>query len=212
MEFLHTWWHGLEPLTRWFFGCAFFFSVFFLWQLIMAFVGLTGGDAAVDSHVETKDVHHSPDDADASVAVFKLLSFRSILAFVTLFFWSGALGLQKHAPLTRAMGFALLWGMAAMFLVALLLYLMKRLVETGNLRFSSCVGESGAVYLDIPAGGVGEVRTLCSGAMTHLKARTTDAAGLKAGTTVRIVRIIGTDTVEVAAATGFAENERKATP
>jgi len=212
MEFLNTWWGGLDPLTRWFFGAAFVFSVFLLWQLIMAFIGLTGGDGSIDSHAESVDVHHSPADSDASVAAFKLLSFRSIVAFFTLFFWSGGLALQRHATLTRSMGGALLWGLIAMVLVAALLYLLRRMAETGNLRYSSCVGVAGTVYLDIPAGGVGEVRALCSGVMTHLKARTTEPAGLKAGTDVRIVKLIGVDVVEVAAATGSAGSERKATP
>ena len=210
MDFLSTWWNGLEPLTRWFFGVAIFFSIFFLWQLIMSFVGLTGGDGALDSHVESTDVHHTPSDADASVAAFKLLSFRSILAFFTLFFWSGALSLQSHAALTKALGFAMVWGLAAMSVVALLLYLMKRMTETGNLRYSTCVGADATVYLDIPAGGVGEVRMLCSGVMTHLKARAATSGGLKAGTTVRVVKLLGIDTVEVTDVKSLANNEGKA--
>lgn len=197
MDFLNTWWGGLEPLARWFFSVAIFFSVFFLWQLVMALVGLTGGDGTIDSHVESTDAHHSPDDSDASMAAFKLLSFRSILAFLTLFFWSGALGLQRQASLRRAMAIALLWGLVAMFAVALLLYLMKRLTETGNLRVDSCVGARGTVYLDIPGGGTGEIRALCGGVMTHLKARTTVPGGLKSGAAVRIVKQVGPETVEV---------------
>lgn len=197
MEFLNTWWNGLDPLSRWFFGVAIVFSIVFLWQLVMSFIGLAGGDGGLDSHVEAPDAHHAPSDADASVAAFKLLSVRSILAFFTLFFWSAALGLQDHAPVARAMGIALVWGVAAMVLVALLLYLMKRMAETGNLRVATCVGTAATVYLDVPAGGVGEVRTLVSGVVTHLKARNAAADGLKAGTPVRIVKVLGQDTVEV---------------
>jgi len=212
MEFLNTWWGGLDPLARLFFGAAIVFSIFLLWQLIMTFVGLSGGDGALGTHVESIDVHHSPNDGDVSTTVFKLLSFRSILAFCTLFSWTGAIELQHHAAMTRALGFALAWGLVAMFLVALLLNLMLRLAESGNLRYSSCVGGAGTVYLDIPAGGVGEVRTLCSGVMTHLKARATSPAGLKAGTAVRVVNIIGLDTLEVTEAAETTTPEGKATP
>jgi hypothetical protein len=197
MEFLNAWWGGLDPLSRWFFGVAIVFSIIFLWQLIMSFVGLAGGDGGVDSHVEAPDAHHAPSDADASVAAFKLLSVRSILAFFTLFFWSAALKLQEHAAVGPAMGIGLIWGVSAMVLVALLLYLMKRMAETGNLRYSSCVGCAGTVYLDIPANGMGEVRTLVNNVVTHLKARNAAAAALKAGTPVRIVKVIGPGAVEV---------------
>jgi hypothetical protein len=210
MEFINTWWAGLEPLTRWFFGVAIFFSIFFLWQLIMSFVGLTGGDGALDSHVGSTDVHNSPSDADASVAAFKLLSFRSILAFFTLFFWSGSLSLQNHAPLAKALGLAMVWGLAAMFLVALLLYLMKRMTETGNLRYSTCVGAEATVYLDIPAGGVGEVRMLCSGVMTHMKARAAADVAFKAGKAVRVVKLLGLDMVEVTDTNSPVTSEGKA--
>ena len=104
MDFLSSWWGGLDSLTRWFFSAASVFSIFLLWQMIMAFVGLTGGDGAPDSQAESVDVHHSPADSDASVAAFKLLSFRSIVAFFTLFFWSGGLALQRQSSLARAMG------------------------------------------------------------------------------------------------------------
>jgi hypothetical protein len=53
------------------------------------------------------------------------------------------------------------------------------------------------VYLDIPANGVGEVRMLCDGVMTLIRARTTNGDGVKAGASVRIVRLAASNTVEV---------------
>lgn len=199
MEHMNAWWGALPPLTKGFFGVAILFSIVFFWQMIMAFVGLSGGDASFDSHVDASGAHHADNDNDASVAAFKLLSFRSLLAFGMLFAWDGALNLHAGMAVSKAMFFAVLWGLAAMVLVALLLHMMRRMSETGNPRFATCIGGIGTVYLDIPGGnGTGEIRMLCGGVMTHLKARDTAGKGLKAGATVQVVRLIGADTVEVA--------------
>ncbi|MEI6564325.1 MAG: hypothetical protein WCO42_08500 [bacterium] len=197
MENLNVWWGGLAPLNQWFFIAAAFFSVFFLWQLIATIVGLGGGDVSLDTHAEPSWEHQTPGDAQDTVAIFKLMSLRSILAFFTLFAWAGALYMSLKVPVTLAMTYALLWGVAAMLIVSWILYLLRRMTETGNVRISTTVNAPGTVHLDIPAGGTGEIRGLCSGVMTHLKARTAGGGALKAGAAVRILRVLGPNMVEV---------------
>jgi hypothetical protein len=196
MEGMSTWWAELAVLARWFYIVAAFFSVFFIWQLIMAIIGLGGGEADLDTHVDAGD-HVSPDDMHETVTAFKLLSFRSILAFFTLFAWAGALYLERQVPTGRAMTYAAMWGIAAMAIVSLVLFLMRRMSETGNIRIETTVGVNGTVYLDIPANGEGEVRVLCSGVITHFKARNAGGAPLKGGTPVRVTKVLGPNTIEV---------------
>ena len=198
MEAFGSWWAGLEVLTRWFYGAAAFFSVFFVWQMIMAVIGLGGGETDVDTQADAGS-HVSPDDVHDSIATFKLLSFRSIVAFFTLFTWAGALYLDSDRGLSvgRAMGYAAVWGIAAMLVISLIFYFMRRMTETGNLRIETAVGNSGTVYLDIPANGEGEVRVMCSGSMTHFKARVAGGAALKGGTPVKVTRTLGGNTIEV---------------
>jgi len=198
MENFPACWSALHALNQWFFVVAVFFGVLFLWQLVMAIVGL-GGDAALDTQVEHSWEHESTNDAAHSVEAFKLLSVRSVLAFCTLFSWAGALYMSQGVAVTTSLIYALVWGLIAMALAALLLHALRRMAETGTMKIGSCVGSTGVVYLDIPAGGMGEVRVLCGGVMTHLKARLGDAAALKAGAPVRIVKMVGPNTVEVAA-------------
>ena len=209
MEALSIWWGGLQPLNQWFFVAAAFFSVFFLWQLVMAFAGLGGGEAPLDSHVEHTWEHQSPSDADQTVLAFKFLSFRSIVAFFTLFTWAGALYMNGHTPVSRSIGYALIWGAVAMVLVSLLFHTIRKLAETGNMKIGSCVGAAGTVYLDIPAGGVGEVRLLCGGAMTHFKARSAGGQALKAGSPVRVLQVTGSNTLEVELGSSGSDKERK---
>ena len=197
METLSVWWSGLIPLNQWFFIAAAFFSVFFVWQLVMSLAGIGGGDSGLDSHAEAAWEHHTPDDAQQTDIAFKLLSVRSILAFFTLFTWAGALYMSRQVSVVISLLYALAWGAAAMLAVSALMYLLRHMADTGTIQIDSCVGKPGTVYLDIPAGGEGEVRTLCSGVMTHLKARAEGGAAVKAGTPVRVVRTLGPNTIEV---------------
>ena len=43
---------------------------------------------------------------------------------------------------------AMLWGAVAMVLVSTLVYLLRRMTETGNVRIATAVGATGTVYLD----------------------------------------------------------------
>lgn len=196
METLNIWWNGITTLNQWFYGVAFFFGIIFLWQMIMSFLGMSH-DTDLDTQVEPDSVHMSPDDGSQTMAAFKLLSLRSILAFLTLFSWGGALYLNQGKTMGRAMTYSVLWGMAAMAVVSIILSLMSRLTESGNIKLSSCIGVNTTVYLDIPAKGVGEIRVLCSGVMTHLKARAANGEALKAGTSVKILNLCESNTVEV---------------
>lgn len=197
MQSMTVWWAALQPLNQWFYIAAAFFSVFFVVQLVMAIAGVGGTDTELDAHVEPTWTHDSPSDATESLLTFKLLSVRSILAFFTLFSWAGALYMNQHLSVARALSYALLWGLAAMVIVSLVFHLMRRMASTGNQRIATCVGNVGMVYLDIPAGGQGEIRMPCSGIMTHFKARLADGSGVAAGATVKVTRVIGPNCVEV---------------
>ncbi|MCX6350111.1 MAG: hypothetical protein NTV79_11550 [Candidatus Aureabacteria bacterium] len=196
MGALNSWWAGLAPLTQYFYIGAVFFSVLFLWQLIMSLIGLSA-DHDVDTGGHDSGVHHAPEDADQTMLAFKLLSVRSLLAFFTLFAWAGALYMSHGKSTPGAMLYALGWGLAGLVAVTLLIHGLSRLTETGNINIESCVGVPGTVYLDIPEKGQGEVRLLCGGVMMCLRAQAAGGAALKAGTAVRAVRVVGSNTIEV---------------
>jgi len=215
-------WSGLTPANKILFCTAFFFSALFIWQFIMTMIGLagSGADVEVDADVggdvdvdaDVGDVDAGGDfeaeagdagDADAEAAEgetalsFKLLSFRSVVAGGTLFGWAGALYLYNGIPLGTALVYALAWACAGALIVAILMYLMRRLQETGTSRLATCVGQPATVYMDIPASGAGKVRTLVSGAVRFVPARSAGGKALKAGTPVRVTRLVNPSTVEV---------------
>jgi hypothetical protein len=204
------WWHNLTPINRGFFCVAAFFSVFFLWQMLAALFGLgdeDGGDDVSDSGDVDADMDTDVDDFDggadtdstATVVAFKLLSIRAIITFCTLFSWGSALYLSRGDSLARAMGVSSIWGLAGMGSVALLLSLLPKLAHTGTKRIASALDAQGTVYLDIPAGGQGEVRVAVSAVISFVKAREVSGVALKAGTRVIVKRIIDETTVEVEA-------------
>lgn len=205
---MDAWWDGLSRVNQIFFCAAGFFSVFFVWQLIMALIGIAdegdtvddisdGGDADIDADME--DV--GGDDGDAgssdSVVAFRLVSIRSIITFFTLFTWGTALYLQAGDSLGKAMGISSIWGLAGMVSIALVIFLLLKLVHTGTKNLSTCVGTDGTVYLDIPEKGTGEVRVVVSGVVTYVDARSSDGKALKAGTPIKVVKRLGQTVVQV---------------
>jgi hypothetical protein len=215
------WWSGLAALNQAFFLIALFFSLLFLWQLLAAIIGLAGGGADMEVGGADADVGGADMDAGGDVpagmeadvggadidvhgvegfdtlASFKLLSVRGIIAFGMLFGWSGALYLQGGTATGTALVYALLWALAGMVVVSAVFYLMMRLTETGSPQLATCVGRPGTVYMDIPAGGEGQVRTMVSGALSCVVARAVGGEAMPGGTPVRIRRLIDTSTVEV---------------
>ncbi len=187
-----AWWENLAQINQAFYGVALFFSVFFIWQLISAIIGLDGDDGEDGS--DGGDMES--DGADTTVA-FRVLSIRSIITFCTLFSWGGALYLNNGKPLANALGLSAIWGLAGMFSVALVFWGMRKMIYTGTMKLSSCVGIDGTVYLDIPEKGFGEVKLIVSGVMTHVKARSKNGIPLSAQTPVRVTRIMNQTSVEV---------------
>ncbi len=196
---MQEWWAGLSGITQFFYGMAAFFSVFFLWQIIAAFMGLDG-----DSDVDVGDDvdFDAPDEIDyddvvESAQAFKILSLRSIVTFFTLFSWGSALYTADGVLPGKAMGIASIWGLVGMFAIAFIFWGMGKLTETGTKDVATSKGKIATVYLDIPAGGFGEVKTAVSGAVEHIKAKSVNGEALPAGTQVRIVQVVGQTLVGV---------------
>ena len=126
-----------------------------------------------------------------------MLTLRSVIAFFTLFFWSGAFDLKAGFGIPRVVGIGSLWGLAGMVGVAAIFYFMQKMQDSGNRNLATCVGSTGAVYVDIPEDGTGEVRVVVSGRVAYIRARTADKKALKAGTPVKVVRAFGQTMLEV---------------
>jgi len=210
---MSEWWAGLTALNKAFYYAAVFFGVLFLWQIIAALIGLgeqeadagvegadadVDADAGLDHDVTYDDFEHGAETGAAeSTAAFRLLGVRSVITFFTLFTWGGAMYMDRGVAVAAALTYSTLWGLAGMFIIAGLFYLLRRLSETGTGDLGSCVGTRAVVYLNVPADGQGEIRARVGGVMTHVKARGAGGAAIEAGRPVRVTRRLTEMTVEV---------------
>ena len=127
-------------------------SVIFAITAIAALFGLGGTESAdvdVDMDGEIDIVH-----PDSGLFDFKLISFRSILAFIAMFGWGGVVfGDRGWVGLAVAVG----CGLVTMAITAYLIMSILKLQQNGTRANASLVGKKGTVYLAIPAGGRGKV-------------------------------------------------------
>ena len=222
------WWTALSGLNQAFYALAGFCSVFFGAQLLFSMADLGGddpGDVDGDVHVDvdgdldvggemdgemdvhgdvaTSDAKYGPRDVRGSVAAKEaiwrgLLSLRSLLAFLMLFGWAGALYLQEGRSALVALPLAALWGVLGSAVVALLLLAIRKLQQDDIPYIHEAVGQQARVHLAIPAGGAGRVRVELGGRVQFRNARSSDPVAIPQGTEVYVVGVIDERTLEVA--------------
>ena len=127
-------------------------SVIFAITAIAALFGMgaaESGDIDVDMDGEIDIVH-----PDSGIFDFKLISFRSILAFLAMFGWGGVV-FGEHG--WKGFGVAIACGLVTMVITAYLIMSILKLQQNGTRANASLVGKKGTVYLAIPAGGRGKV-------------------------------------------------------
>ncbi len=197
---MEAWWNGISGLNRIFVCSAVIFSLLFIWQMIMTAAGDGSHDAGhfegTDAHVDLNtsihyEVHEFSPDA------FSLVTVRSILAFATIFSWSGSIYLSQGVSVFLTIVYSFIWGCFAMLGVSLILYLLLKMQEQGNISAAWAIGEEGTVYVNVPNCGIGKVRLMIRGVMTVISARSRNGAPIKAGTRVKVVNIVNQNTVEV---------------
>jgi hypothetical protein len=147
-----------------------------------------GGNAAGDHH----DLHHS-------TGIFKIISFRTLVAAVTFFGVAGMAARDSglEPPVTFIL--ALAAGGAAMFGVYYLFHSLTRFDFDGNLRIERAVDKVGTVYVPIAANnkGAGKIHLRLQNQLVEFQA-VTAGERLATGATVVVTRVVGPDTVEVA--------------
>ena len=127
-------------------------SAIFAITAIAALFGMGGaesGDVDVDMDGEIDIVH-----PDSGIFDFKLISFRSILAFIAMFGWGGVV-FGEHG--WKGFGVAIACGLVTMVITAYLIMSILKLQQSGTRANASLVGKKGTVYLAIPAVGRGKV-------------------------------------------------------
>ncbi len=187
---LTDWWANLDTVPQIFWGIAIIFTVFFVIQFVISLFGL---DFETDLDVDA--------DTGGGFSLdpsFALLSVRSIIAFFTFFGWAGVLAMSKGYSTTSALIFAVIAGVAAMALVAYLMYFFSKLGEEGNADLQELIYQNATVYLTIPGRrkGKGKVHVTLNESLREMDA-VTEGDSLPNGKEVKIIEIIDKNTLVV---------------
>lgn len=184
MLFISNWWSSMNLSEQIFWGIAILFSALFIIQIILGFI--------------SGDIDGVSAEGDADVAVegdtgidFQFLSVRNMLAFFTIFGWTGIICLGSDLSPILSTLIATVAGLIMMFIMASIMYFMGKLTEDGTLKIKNAIGKSGNVYLPIPAqrSGMGQVQIQVQGLQT-LDAITDHDLEIPTGSLVEVVDIL----------------------
>jgi hypothetical protein len=182
MDSYNDWWNGLSLVLKIYWGIAIPFTVFFILQLILSFLGH-------DSQDLSHDAHH---DADHGVG-FQFFTLKNLIGFFTIFGWTGIASIDGGLSITMSMVLATLAGLSMMTIMAGLFYLLMKAQADGTMKFDKAIGQVGEVYLTIQSkrGGLGKVQVNVMGALRTLDAMTDDDNDLPTGKIVKVSSIAG---------------------
>ncbi len=174
----------MDALTLTFTICAVLGGALFLVRLILQFIG--GFGVAAD---EIPTGHHDVSGSDFS---FKVLSFQGITAFLLMFGLAGRALLHGSAlaPGISILG-ASIAGFGSVWLIAKLFRLAKGLQSSGTQSLGDAIGAEGTVYLNIPAGGIGQVQVYAHGRQLVHDAQAEDNGAIPTGTNIKVTALNG---------------------
>ncbi len=178
---INQWWEALTSAHQVFWFIAIIFTVLFLIQFIILVIGFDMDSGSLDH----------PGDVAVYEHEFSALSVRSIIAFFTFFGWTGVLALNNHLSVWMAVLFASIAGLAAMFIVAFMIFKFSQLEQSGTLNLYNALDQEGEVYLSIPGQGkgIGKVHLKVGGTIREIDA-ITEGETLKTGASIKVIEIM----------------------
>jgi len=183
------WWESLDLFLKIMWGIAIPFSVIFLIQMIMTFVGMgdhgeISGDADVDSDLAMP---------------FQFFTFRNFVNFFLGFSWAGISFYEAFANKVWLTLVCVFVGLVLVAIVVGLLYALSKTTQSGNIDIKSAIGCSATVYFTIPAAGkgMGKVQMTIQQAVREYDAISESEEPIRTGSMVRVKSVINAHTLLV---------------
>jgi hypothetical protein len=180
---LSSWWQALPGFEKIFWVIALLFSLMFLIQTILSFVGGDGSDGG--GHADFSVEH----DAGMDQGFFTI---KNLIAFFTIFGWTGIAMINGGANKVVTIGIALAAGIGVVLMMMFLFRSMGKLRQSGTLQIKNAVGVIAETYLIIPSArnGFGKVHIKIQGSLHELQAITDDAQDIATGKLVKVTSVV----------------------
>lgn len=181
MESFSLWWEGLSLILKIYWALATPFTIFFILQMVLSFVGVDSPDDLPDSEI----------DADHGIG-FQFFTLKNMVGFFTIFGWVGIATIDAGLSVTMSLVLAVLSGTMMMGIMAGLFYLLMKAGANRTMRIEKAVGHSGEVYLSIQSQrrGAGKVQIKVGGSLQTLDALTDDEVDIPTGKMVTVSQIV----------------------
>ncbi len=178
---------GLTTLGKVYWITALIGSALLVVILIMT---LIGGDMDSDMAADGTDF-----EADDGGVGFQFFTFKNLVAFFTIFGWTGITCLENELSTGLTIVISTIAGLIMMVLTSLLFYWVSKLSQSGTLVIKNAIGAIGEVYLPIGArrSSVGKVQVKVQGSLRELEAITDSMEQLSTSTMVRVVDVVSAE-------------------
>lgn len=188
MESFSDWWSGLSLILKVYWAMALPFTVIFVLQLILSFLG----------HESVDDVPDAEIHADHGIG-FQFFTLKNFIGFFTIFGWTGIAMIESGTSNGMSIVVASVAGTLMMLVMAGMFYLLMKAQHDGTMKIEKAIGQTGEVYLTIQSkrGGMGKVQIKVTGALRTLDALTDDDADIQTGKIVRVSNIVNDNTLLV---------------
>ena len=153
---------------------------------------LTGGDADMDADATDFEI----DDGGVG---FQFFTFKNIVAFLTIFGWSGLTCIENELSPFWTVAISTVAGLLMMIFTSYMFLWMHRLAQSGTLNIKNAIGQIGEVYLPVGAkrSKMGKVSITVQGSLRELEALTDDENDLPTHTVVKVTEIVNNEIVLV---------------
>lgn len=180
---INAWWDAQEWFERIFWIIALPSTLTFLFIMITTFIG---GD--MDSDMPDADAEI---DSDGGIG-FQFITFKNLVGFFTIFAWVGLACIKSDFSATVTILVSFISGLAMMFVMAGIYYLLSSMVDDGTLVVDNAIGRLGEVYMNIPpkGEGLGKVQISVQGAMREMDAISNEEEMLMMGTVIKVTEVI----------------------
>ena len=180
---MNEFFEGMSSLEQTYWIIATLGSAIFVVIFALTFIG--GGDT--DMETDITDIN-----ADDGGVGFQFFTFKNVIAFFTIFGWTGIVCIDNQLLPTATIVISFIAGLLMMVLTSLLFYWMGKMAESGTLRIKNAIGVVGEVYLPIGANRseIGKIQIKVQGSLRELEAITDDNEELKTNTIIKVLEVV----------------------